>query len=282
MRQILHISDVHFGPKHVPEVAAGVLATIDERRPDLVVLSGDLTQRAKPYQFRQARAWVDHFPVPSVVVPGNHDVPLYRFWERLFVPFGAYRRWFARDLEPIYRDEEMLVVGVNTAHGWTFKDGRIALKRLAQVEELLAATPESVLKVVVAHHHLIAPPAFDSQRVATHARQALEVFARAGVDLVLSGHQHLSYIGSSEDFYPRGLPPVVIVHTGTTTSNRGRGSERSANTCNWILTDGGTITVSCHRWDPGTTCFREHSRHVYPRQERQPYGLEGLTGTLKP
>ena len=278
MRTILHVSDVHFGPPHLPELAAAVLAMAAERRPHLVVLSDDLTQRAKPEQFRAAREFVEKLPAPVLVVPGNHDVPLYRFWERLFDPFGAYRRHFAPELEPSYRDEEMLVVGINTAFNWTLKEGRIKLQRLLQVGDLLAATSEGIFKVVVAHHHLIPPPNFGTQRVLTNAYEAIDVFSSAGVDLILSGHQHQTYIGNSEEFYPKGRPPVVILHSGTTTSNRGRGGEREKNTCNWIQVDGESMIVSHCRWDPALGRFAEHSRHWYPRQERVPYTREGLPG----
>jgi predicted MPP superfamily phosphohydrolase len=122
-----------------------VLALAAERRPHLVVVSGDLTQRARPEQFRAERAFVDSLPAPAIVVPGNHDVPLYRFWERIFDPFGAYRRHFAAELEPIFADEELLVVGST-------------------------------------------PPSAGRSR--------------------------------TEEFYPKGRPPVVILHSGTTTSNR--------------------------------------------------------------
>ena len=276
MRRILHISDVHFGPPHLPDVAAGVLRLIEERRPDFVALSGDLTQRAKPYQFREARAWVDRMPVPSVIVPGNHDVPLYRFWERFLRPYGAYRRHFAGELEPVYRDEEMLVVGVNTAYGWTFTGGRIRLSRLLELCDLLEAAPEHLFKVVIAHHHLIPPPNFGTQRVLINAYEAVEVFSEVGVDLVLSGHHHQAYIGSSEEFYPRGRAPVVILHSGTTTSSRGRGVERDKNSCNWIEVDGAKMVVSHLLWHPELERFAEHSRHHYPRQLDGPCTLEGL------
>ena len=122
----------------------------------------------------------------------------------------------------------MLVVGINTAFGWTLKDGRITLRRLLEVEKILRETPESVLKVVVAHHHMIPPPNFGTQRVLANAYEAIDLFSSAGVDLILSGHLHQAYIGNSEEFYPKGRPPVVILHSGTTTSNRGRGGEREA------------------------------------------------------
>ncbi len=276
MPALLHVSDVHFGPPHLPEVADGVLALAAERRPDAVVVSGDLTQRARPEQFRQARAWVDRFTVPTITVPGNHDVPLYRFWERIFDPYGAYRRHFGDDLEPIHRDPRMILVGINTAHGWTLKEGRIPLRRLLAVAEMLERVPESVLKVVVAHHHMIPPPNFGTQTVLANAWEAIDLFSSVGVDLVLSGHQHQSYIGSSEEFYPKGRPPVVICHSGTTTSNRGRMGERERNSCNWIEFDDRSLTVSQLRWHREAGVFAEHGRHWYPRQERVPFSLAGL------
>jgi 3',5'-cyclic AMP phosphodiesterase CpdA len=282
VRTLLHISDVHFGPPHRTELSRAVLRMVEERRPSLVIVSGDLTQRAKPEQFREARAFVDAIEAlaPALVVPGNHDVPMYRFWERAFSPFGAYRRHFAQELEPLYRDDAMLVVGINTAFNWTIKDGRITLRRLAEVAKLLDQTPESVAKVVVAHHHLIPPPNFGTQRVLGNAYEAIDLFSQAGVDLVLSGHLHQAYIGNSEEFYPKGRPPVVILHSGTTTSSRGRGSEREKNTCNWVRLEEESITVSHLRWEPTLERFAEHSRHLYPRQERRPYTLEGLRQPL--
>ena len=277
MPSLLHISDVHFGPPHLPEVAAGVLRLIEQRQPDVVVLSGDLTQRARPEQFQQARRFVDRIPMPVVVVPGNHDVPLYRVWERIFNPFGAYRKHFSPELEPTFHNERMMIVGINTAHGWTIKDGRMPLSRLLDVARLFRQVPESVFKVVVAHHHLIPPPNFGTQRVLSNAYEAIDLFASAGVDLILSGHLHQAYIGSSEEFYPQGRPPVVILHSGTTTSNRGRAGERERNTCNWIRFDEHRMQVSHLRWHPELERFAEHSRHWYPRQELPIYTLEGLT-----
>lgn len=258
-------------------MSQGVLEFIERNRPSLVVLSGDLTQRAKPEQFRQAREFVDRIPVPTLVVPGNHDVPLYRVWERAFNPYGCYRKHFSEDLEPVWRDGKMLVVGINTAFGWTLKDGRITPKRLLEVEKLLKDTPEDVFKVVVAHHHMIPPPNFGTQRVLANAYEAIDLFSSAGVDLILSGHLHQAYIGNSEEFYPKGRPPVVILHSGTTTSNRGRGGERERNTCNWIRVDGTSMVVSHYRWHHNLERFAEHSRHWYPRQEITPYTLEGLS-----
>ena len=276
LRQILHLSDIHLGPYHLPQVAAGVLDLIDRRHPDLVVISGDLTQRAKPGQFREARGFVDRIPVPTITVPGNHDVPMYRFWERLLAPFGAYRRHFSTELEPVVRDDEMLVAGVNTAHNWTIKDGRIRRRRLRELEWLLADAPAGLARIVVAHHELIPAPRFDTQRVLGNAYEAVDVFARAGVDLVLSGHLHQAWVGLSESYYPAGRRPVLLVYAGTTTSSRGRGMEKGRNTCNWIRLGRDEVAISHLGWDPAVGYFVEASRHRFPRRHRRPFGLETM------
>jgi 3',5'-cyclic AMP phosphodiesterase CpdA len=276
VRNICHISDVHFGPPHLSALSSGVLELISQRQPDLVVISGDLTQRAKPHQFRQARAFVDGIKVPTLTVPGNHDVPLYRVWERFLDPYGAYKRNFSPELEPLFEDEELLVVGINTAHGWTFKDGRVLLSRLQEVAELFEKAPAELFKVVVAHHHIIPPPWFGHQQVMTNAREAMDLFTSVGVDLILSGHLHQAFIGNSEEFYPKGRPPVVVLHSGTTTSNRGRAGERDKNTCNWIEVDRDSMVVSHYRWEPDWKRFAEHSRHWYPRHTRDHHTLEDL------
>lgn len=276
---LIHCSDVHFGPPHLPRVAEGLLELIDGQRPDLVVISGDLTQRAKPRQFLEARSFVDRIhrsQVPTLVVPGNHDVPMYRVWERVFNPFGAYRSHFSHELEPVYRDGQMLVIGINTAFNWTIKGGRITSRRLREVGELLAAAPPGQFRVVVPHHDLVPPPGVSRRRVLGNARRALELFSAAGVDLVLSGHQHQTYIGTSEELYPQGRSPVIVVHSGTTTSSRGRGGERHLNTCNRIEFDARSLVVSHFGWQPGLGRFAEQSRHWYPRRLVSPYTLEGI------
>ena len=273
MRHLLHISDVHFGPPHRPDLAEKVLEFAERHRPDVIVLSGDLTQRAKPKQFQEARRFVDRLPAPVVVVPGNHDVPLYRVFERSLRPFHAYQKHFARELEPTWRDDELLIVGINTAHGWTVKEGRVQLKRLREVAEIIQGSPPELFKVVVAHHHLTPPPRFGTQTVARNAFQAITAFSEAGVDLVLSGHQHQTYVASSEEFFPSGRVPVIILHAGTTTSSRGRGSEADKNTFNWIRIGERALRMSHYHWEASLGEFVEISRHWYPRRGCKPYRL---------
>lgn len=266
MSSLLHASDVHFGPRHLPAVAAGLLALAGERRPDAVVVSGDLTQRARPSQFRAARWYFERFAAPVLAVPGNHDVPMYRVWERALWPFGAYRRHFAADLEPVVRAGDLFLVGVNTAFNWTVKGGRVRATQARRLQRVFAAAPADACRIVVAHHHLVRAPGFDGQRVLHSALGAAAAFSAAGVEVVLSGHHHVAWAGSSAPFFPLVEPPFLIVHSGTTTSDRYRAGEPGANTCNWIDVGAHSIAVTTLRWNGAAGRFEEQARREFARR----------------
>lgn len=265
MSNILQVSDIHFGRPHRPEVSTALLALIESRAPDLVVVAGDLTQRAKPREFRQARRWVDAMVRPSLSVPGNHDVPMYRFWERLFVPFGAYRRHFDANLEPTFEDDELFVIGINSAFNWTIKDGRVSRHQLRRVEGLLAGAPPGKVRVAVVHHELTPAPRFGSQKVLSNARPLVEILAAGGVELVLSGHLHQAYCGLAESYYPGLAGQMLVAHSGTTSSSRGRGCERSRNTGHWIEIAPDSIRVTRLEWNAGHAEFEARVFHEFPR-----------------
>ncbi len=243
------------------------------RQPDLVAISGDLTQRAKPRQFLEARAFVDRFEMPTLTVPGNHDVPMYRFWERIFAPFGTYRRHFSPELEPTFEDDELRVVGVNTAFNWTVKDGRVNPAGLRRLRSTLEVDASDRTKIVVAHHPMVPPPRFDTQRVLAGAHRVIELLADSGVELVLSGHLHQAWIGDTEAYYPSTRRSVLLVHSGTSTSSRGRGCERGRNTCNWICLTDDDIEISHLGWSPDAGRFHVLSRHLYPRRSSESAAL---------
>lgn len=265
MRALLHISDVHFGPQHLEDRAAAVLALVRAREPDYVVISGDLTQRAKPHQFAAAKRFVTTIPCPTIAVPGNHDVPLYRIWERALSPFGAWRRHFSAELEPHVVDDEVCIVGVNTAFNVTLTGGRITRAQRRRVRALFEAAPRSAYRILVAHHNLVRPPELaDVPAPLAGSVSALTVLHSSGVDMVLSGHVHQSYVA------PIAVAGVdeggVIVCAGTTTSSRGRGIEQGASTCHWIEIDPSTASVSFFRFDPDSSAFRQTAERSFPRR----------------
>lgn len=271
LRRILHLSDVHFGPKHDAKAASAVSRLVEERHPDLVVVSGDLTQRAKPAQFAEARAWAEKLPVPCLCVPGNHDVPLYRVWERLFSPFAAYGRHFSPDLEPAFGDDEIVVLGFNTATPWTLKNGRIGRRRLLAAPGRFARAAQGhsgpQARIAVLHHPLIPGPGTGDQLVVASAEAIAAMLEASNVELVLSGHLHYGFVVRSDvGFPPRHGRPFWIVHSGTSMSSRGRASEIGTQTANWIEIRPEAIEVTHLELLSSANRWTARSRHLLPRR----------------
>ena len=265
MAEILHISDLHFGPPFLRDRAEAVLDLARQEPPDVVVVSGDLTQRARREQFEQAAAFLERFRVPVVVTPGNHDVPLYRVWERFLAPYRHYRDCVRDDLNTVTRGSGMTIVALNSSRSFTFSNGRLEEEQLAFAAEAFASSPEEDLRVVVTHHHLAPPPDFARDRVMPKARRALRSFREQGVDLILAGHMHRAYIGDSLDFFPgeEREEGIIVVQCGTTTSARGRGRERFNNSLNYLRAEGGALKVVHYLWRSRNQGFWPHSRHRF-------------------
>ena len=194
MPTIAHISDLHFG-KEDPPVAEALLTELQARGPRLVAVSGDLTQRAREREFRAARAFLDRLPGVVLVVPGNHDVPLWDVVSRFTRPLHRYRRHLTPDLAPFFHQEDLAVMGVNTARSWTFKNGRISWEQIEQIRARFAPLPERVFKVLVTHHPFVPSPGDPDPAVVGRGFQALQAAEAAGVDLLLAGHLHLGFSG---------------------------------------------------------------------------------------
>lgn len=229
MRKIAHISDLHFGAAD-PLVAERLAEALLDLRPDLLVVSGDLTQRARRSQFRAARAFLDGLPFPRLVVPGNHDVPLYNVVGRFVNPLENYQRYITPDLEPFHADADLAVAGVNTSRSLTIKGGRISRAQIEVVRSRMRSADEKALKVVVTHHPFDVARDEDEKAIVGRARLALPAIASCGAELFLAGHLHVSHIGHSARRYklPDGHS-ALIIQAGTACSSRGRGEENSFN-----------------------------------------------------
>jgi 3',5'-cyclic AMP phosphodiesterase CpdA len=270
--RILHISDLHFGPPFVPAVAEALLQTIPSLAPDAIVVSGDLTQRAKRHQFEEARQFFNRMSdCPMLIVPGNHDVALWRVFERVFKPHALYCEIISPDLNPVLHVGNAVLVGLDsTAPRRSISNGRLDRHQLEHSEKAFADVPDDKVRIVVAHHQF-APGhdrVFDVSM--PNARRAIDCFVEQKVEMILGGHLHRSYIGSSLDFFPghhrdRG---VIIVQCGTTTSSRGKGRERDENTFNLIETGAQTLTVTHYIYFEEVGRFAPLSKHSFPRPGR--------------
>jgi 3',5'-cyclic AMP phosphodiesterase CpdA len=245
MRTLVHLSDLHFG-KVDDELLAPLRSLIETIAPDVVVVSGDLTQRAKSVEFEAARAYLDSLPGPQIIVPGNHDISLYNVFRRFVQPLTRYKRHITDDLEPIHIDDEIAVLGINTARSLTFKDGRVNHEQLASMRAAFAGLDPAITRVVVTHHPFDLPCKQGDDDLVDRAPLAMQAFAEVGVDVLLAGHYHLSHAGNTADRYQISDFAALVVQAGTATSTRGRGE---VNSFNVIRIDGPRIEVDRYGWD---------------------------------
>jgi 3',5'-cyclic AMP phosphodiesterase CpdA len=253
MRTIVHLSDLHFGRLDA-RIIAPLINRIEAIRPDLIAISGDLTQRARPRQFQEARAFLNQLPCPALVVPGNHDVPLFDLVARLFDPFGPYRRYISTNLEPAHLDDEMAVIGLNSARA-LISGGRGRLN-MAQVDEAAArllALAAAPIKVIVTHHPFDLPKGFDAAHLIGRANAAMARLARAGADLFLAGHLHVSHVGHTTERYQIAGHSALVVQAGTL-STRGRGELNSFNVLRIARPE---MTIERYSWPLGSQTFEQ-------------------------
>ena len=264
MRTVVQISDMHFGAID-ERLLEPLRRKVHELRPHLVVVSGDLTQRAKARQFDAAREWLATLPGPQVVVPGNHDVPLYNVAHRFLAPLRRFRRHFSADLEPSYVDSEIAVVGVSTARSLVFKGGRINDAQIERIRGIFCRLPEDVTKVVVTHHPFDMPGDWDEhEQVAGRADRALHRLARCGADMYLSGHVHRSHSGElAAALELPGISPLFVA-AGTATSTRGRGEK---NAFNVLRVEPARIGIELLEWDEARSDFIAGTARDFRRVE---------------
>lgn len=267
MRKIAHISDLHFG-KIEPATLPALTAALRAERPDILAVSGDLTQRARKSQFLDARKFLDGLPGVPIIVPGNHDVPLFNLVSRWLSPLGSYCRYITKDLQPFFADPEVAVLGVNTARSLTWKDGRINRQQVESSCAKLRASNQHAMRVVVAHHPFdAAHPDHDSDIVG-RADMAMEQFAQCKVDLILTGHLHVSSAQESGTRYKGLGHSTLFIQAGTATSKRTRGAP---NMWNLIRIDGGQISVDRWGWLAQEERFVVRDTDVF---HRRPGGWE--------
>jgi 3',5'-cyclic AMP phosphodiesterase CpdA len=252
MARIAHLSDVHFGA-HDPRIVEALEILLPEMKPDLVVVSGDFTQRARVEQYRMACLFLDRLEQAGLAVlgvPGNHDIPLYDVARRFARPLHRYRRYIDENLCPWFETDELAVLGINTARSLTFKDGRISHEQMAVIRERFRAVPPGKTHILVTHHPLFAMPIGEEEgltRAVGRRGEALEAVGEAGVHLLLAGHYHRSFSRSARDMAETAGPELVI-QAGTATSTRVRGDEtQSFNRID--IPAPGRVALTIFGWD---------------------------------
>jgi 3',5'-cyclic AMP phosphodiesterase CpdA len=244
-RTIAHVSDLHFGRIDAP-VAEGLVSDLSERHPTLLVASGDFTQRARTGQYAAAREYLKRLPGPQLVVPGNHDIPMFDVLRRFLFPLNRYRRYISPDLDPVFQDDRLFVMGINTARSFTHKSGWMSDVQLAEIRQRFAAVASTTFKVLVTHHPFFPPPREPNADVIVGAERYLAQLEPCGMDLLLAGHLHVSYHDDLRSHYKPAGRSILSVQAGTATSTRRRGEP---NAYNWITLSDDLCTIAVRSWN---------------------------------
>ncbi|MES2355284.1 MAG: metallophosphoesterase [Pseudomonadota bacterium] len=249
MSLLLQISDTHFGTER-PNVVEALLRMASEQVPDIVVLSGDITQRARRSQFKAARAFVDRMAPPAMLaIPGNHDIPLFNLVARMFAPYANHQREFGADLEPIFDSADFLVIGVNTTRPSRHKNGEVSVEQIERVSRRLQQATRNQLRIVVTHQPVHVTRSEDERNVLRNADEAVQAWVKAGADLLLGGHIHLPYVRPLKDRLDDLPRDAWVVQAGTAVSSRVR--SEAPNSVNLIRSSSTDKLSRCfiERWD---------------------------------
>jgi 3',5'-cyclic AMP phosphodiesterase CpdA len=254
-------ADLHFGTV-ADGLAAELKAAMESETPDVIVIAGDLTLRARKREFEEASAWLSSLNAPALVLPGNHDLPYWNLIQRFRNPYHRYRAAAnAADLMPAFECKGGMVLGFNTTRPWQphlrWQEGAARLRDIEAAKAALCASPAHGFKAVAAHHPLARVPGFPRAEPVRRAAPALKAFAECGVDLIMSGHIHQSYAVEAE-VEGRG---IIMVGAPTALSSRRRGEANGF----WIL-HAGSAAVECCLWLRDGSCFRPASKKSFARR----------------
>ncbi|MBA6414216.1 metallophosphoesterase [Parahaliea sp. F7430] len=241
MKTILHVSDPHFGTVK-DEVRQALLNLALDQMPEHILITGDITQRARRKQFAEARLFIAKLPAPVMVVPGNHDIPLFNLVARWLKPYANYCATFGPSLEPEYESDSLLVVGVNTSRPYRHVDGEISPEQVERVARRLRQARPEQLRIVMQHHPVTAIEESDVKNLVVGREQAVPAWVDAGMDILLAGHIHLPYVKA---IYGTGERSAWTAQAGTALSWRTR--DGIPNSVNIIRHQAGICLFE--RWD---------------------------------
>lgn len=261
MKTIAHISDLHFGRVN-HTVAEELVDDLHAINPALVINSGDFTQRARRSQYQAAEVYTERLPIPQISVPGNHDIPLFDIFKRFHSPLKRYKEFIAGDLLPKYVNDDLTVIGINTARSLTWKNGRISIEQIKKVNKMFSELPDSHYRIVVTHHPFIPPPGEKNSGIALVGRAdlALEMLEKCRVDLLLAGHLHHGYTGDVRTFYPSSKRSIIVAQAGTAISNRVR---NETNSYNLIHLYKDRVEIIIRRWVSAESHFADAGKVAF-------------------
>jgi 3',5'-cyclic AMP phosphodiesterase CpdA len=268
--RILHLSDLHTGTREDPEIEGALTALIDRTKPELIVASGDLTHRGRRDQHERAARFLRGLGLPLLAVPGNHDIP-YAFPARFTRTFAEFERLW-ETTEPVYRSDQLLIVGLNSVRAWRHQSGGLRQRQLDHAAELLTGASPGAVRIVVFHHHLIGAPWRSRKKPVARRNHVLATLVEAGAELILAGHIHQAAVSERHEFEVvrgdvRGVTVSIAPGLGQPRPNR-RGEARGLH-----VYEVGESAIDVHTliWRDGDWALTAERR--FPRG-RQPLAVE--------
>ncbi|MDQ4421103.1 metallophosphoesterase [Sphingobium sp. DEHP117] len=282
MARIAHLSDLHFGAI-CPKAVSATEAWLEQQQPDLVIISGDFTQRARVAQFRAASAYVNRLRArgfPVLLIPGNHDIPLYDVFRRFASPLGRYKRYISNDLCPWFEDDEVAVLGINTARSLTIKDGRINEDQMRMIEERFHAVAPGKTRILVTHHPLFAMPIASGGELSEavgRSRSAIKAVAAAKIHIALAGHFHQTYAQAARKMV-EDAGQALVIQAGTATSTRLRNDQPQS--FNWLhVRRHNEVELQVVVWDGASF---QRGNHVEFTFDGENWSTRELTDSARP
>lgn len=269
MKKIVHLSDLHFGKVDTKRVKP-LLQHLAKINPDIVVISGDFTQRATEKEFKEAQAFIKQLRWPTFFVPGNHDLPLLNILQRIRSPYLHYKKYISTDLTPLYFDDDVALIGVNSTHRFTISSGKINETQLKYIEGCMEILNPDTFKIVVSHHPFDLPTKLSTHHKYTHkvigrSKMAMERLAKHGVDLFLSGHFHVHHVSDTTMRYKIDGYSALIVQAGTAISTRSKLQPVSFNV---LHIEKNQITVDHYEGKPDSNRYSKNNSETYTRAEK--------------
>ncbi|HYO83929.1 MAG TPA: metallophosphoesterase [Bryobacteraceae bacterium] len=238
MRRIVHLSDLHFG-RVDPTLIEPLLEAVHRCEPDLTALSGDFTQKGTRSEFQEAAEFVKRLPGKIIAVPGNHDMAFLNPWKRATQRLKLFREYITNDPEPWYLDNEIAVMGLNTARVTHLRDGRIREWQVKRLEERMATAAPEIIRILVTHHPFDLPAIFEADELVGRGARYMKRVVNS-IDIMLAGHMHISYVGPTAMRYKVLGDSAIFVQAGTALSTRVRTED---NAFQLVRTSPGAVEV---------------------------------------
>ena len=269
MTVVVQISDPHFGTEQ-PSVVDALIALCAELNPDVLVLSGDITQRARAREFAAASAFVRRLQIPAVLaIAGNHDIPLFDLVSRLFRPYAGFHKAFGAEREPSFENADCVILSVKTTRRYRHVDGEISSEQRERIAQRLSRADAQKVRVVVLHQPIAVPRSSEQKNVVHGHESAIESWAKAGADIILAGHIHLPFVLPLHEESPKLSRHLWAINAGTAVSNRVRyDAGNSVNVLRFAASPAATFGVEHWGYDISTGTFRCRAEMSLP------YGLK--------